>query len=187
MYLFAMTTVNKDIANNDVFNFYFTQVNVGEMTNAEALKAFHLFGKRQFAARIGRKFGLTYSFKVLKDTVVLFAKALPDESIVEVLERYFEYLNSRDAQSIDTLETAILRAKERLASTLQDYIDDGELPESVEKLIENRRIIESLREIKRLEREIAQSGKRTKEMSVDDAYDFLVDKYNQDRDKFKCE
>jgi len=77
----------------------------------------------------------------------------------------------------------LARAKDNLTQILQDYIDEDELPLAEDKVLSNAGLVRFVREILALEKQLAQSESPKQTMSMDDAYDFLAERYNLDKAK----
>jgi len=176
----VLTTTKKDISDIEVFSRFFTQVDIGDLSQSETLEKFTLF-EADKAAPQQTKDALQYTQTILEETANLFAKNLPDESLLEVLNRYFEYLYSRRIKSAEALNTALLRTKDSLVRSLQGYIDDAALPVDLEQILHNEELIKLLRQLRALQKQLAESRPEAQKLTLETAFDFLTERYNLDK------
>ncbi|MFH1684076.1 MAG: AAA family ATPase, partial [Candidatus Margulisiibacteriota bacterium] len=176
----VLSTTKKDIADNEVFNRFFTQVDIEDLNVKEAFEKFYLFecNKTGVAKENG---WLDYSHEILEETATLFAKVLTDEPLLEVLVRYFEYVQAKGNRTKEAILTASIRAKDNLARILQGYIEDNALPLGLEDLLKHRELVRILRDIFDLEKQLSDEKVFKQALTIDDAHTFLSERYKLDK------
>ncbi|MDP3704142.1 MAG: AAA family ATPase, partial [Candidatus Omnitrophota bacterium] len=180
----VMTTVKPDIEKLDVFNRFFTRVDIADLDQAESVEQFYLFDRDEILTDAAQQMLPQYSQQTLEETAELFAKSLPDQPLWDVLSRYLRYLVEKRSTSRQALVTALARAKANIAGALQAYVDDWEFPQTLDDVLHNEALVTLVRQnLLPLTQQLGAGAPEAQPVSLDDAYDFLAERENLDRAK----
>ena len=181
-----LMTTKPSIASAEAFDDYFSQVPIEDADAAESLENYYLFdGERpaepSTAAPLGCLNILSMTFEVLRETSAILEKSVRGVPLLELLVRYFEYLKARYSRSREEATVALRRARQQLTRLLQEFVDVG-APVPPNQLLEKKELLPLLRRIRSLEAQLAVPESPNREVTREDVFDFLAEKYKKPRE-----
>ncbi len=147
---FAMTTTRESVKEDEAFEHYFTLVSIPDQTEAESLERLLLFEQERIAEENAKKNKKEEPVAVSSQSVIravqLSAKHLPGRSIVETVLGWVQALLPIKYGFATEVREQMAEKLRALRDIFMNLVEDEEVPETVEKLIEENGVLKLIQD-----------------------------------------